>query len=310
MTPGVWTAMRLVARILYSLRPRIAVPGARSAPEDTGSQPRARRDSKGRALGWPAVFGWCALFAHSALAYPIDYGPFATGQSPARFPLAPCAQVAREGPDRLFGPEVIVYGSGRSRDPRLRAIESATDSATHMEIADAQGRSLADVRRVSSAPGRPESILCGDVNGDARMDFVVPLWHHGNGLGALSYDLAIALSSRDTYRFWVIPTAEPGPQDVLRLATHPGAVIVKSSFRNNEEQDERKRHSYWVYNLIAVRDDELVVANELDSRFPKWVWYTIRPNHKPAASLSLAERERIWNLQRQPMFTEAPAATR
>ena len=31
---------------------RIAVLGARSAPRDTGNQPRALRDIKGRALGW------------------------------------------------------------------------------------------------------------------------------------------------------------------------------------------------------------------------------------------------------------------
>jgi len=75
-------------------------------------------------------------------------------------------------------------------------------------------------------------------------------------------------------------------------------------FASNESPAESKRHSYWVYNLLAVRNDELVVANDLEVRFPKWIWYTARPNHKPAA-LSAAEKNRIRGLQREPMVREA-----
>ena len=62
--------------------------------------------------------------------------------------------------------------------------------------------------------------------------------------------------------------------------------------------------SDWVYNLLAIRDDELVLANELDSRFPKWVWYRARPNHASAA-LAAEEQTRIWNLESGAMFWEA-----
>ena len=91
----------------------------------------------------------------------------------------------------------------------------------------------------------------------------------------------------------------------MTLAGPGQCVIVKTSYANNEEENDSKRHSYWVYNLLAVHNDELVIANMLDPRFPKWVWYTARPSHKAAARLSAAEKERIWSLQRGAMFWEA-----
>jgi len=264
-----------------------------------------------RLRDWMATFALCALLATAARAFPTDYGPFAAGQSPPRFPVQRCAQLARDGPPGYFRPRAIIYGSDRRTDPRLRAIAVDTDreTGTRIEIVDADGRALAGPSLASLPPdGRPESVFCADLNGDARLDFVLPLWGHGNGLGALFYELVVALSSGSTYRLWLVSTAQPGPEDLLRLDGNAGVVIVKSSFRNNQAPDERHRHSYWIYNLIAVRDDELVLANELDARFPKWVWYTIRPNHSPATSLSPADQERIWNLEPEPLFREAPAA--
>ena len=79
---------------------------------------------------------------------------------------------------------------------------------------------------------------------------------------------------------------------------------MKTSFRNNETRRDSQRRSYWVFNLLAIQRDELVLANELDARFPKWVRYFARPNHA-AAIVPADEKARIWNLQRDAMFWEA-----
>ena len=240
------------------------------------------------------------------MGYPPNYGPFVPGQSPPQFVLSACRMLTEEGPEVVVGRQRMVYGTERATDPRLRAIAADFLAGIQIEVSDAQGRSLAGPSWVSDFPphSRPTSALCADLNGDGFLDFVLPLASRGNGLGAEAHDLVVALSSGSKYRIWVAPTMAPSLEDFLAL-TGPGhCVIVKTTFASNEEARESKRHSYWVYNLLAVRDDELVVANTLDRRFPKWVWFTTGPNHK-AAGLSSAEKVRIWKLQRDPMLWEA-----
>jgi len=81
------------------------------------------------------------------------------------------------------------------------------------------------------------------------------------------------------------------------------------SFQSFRWPTEATRHSYWVYNLLRVSGDRLVLANDRDPQFPKWIWYTWGPNHKPVASLSNSEKHRLWNLEPRevPLFREATA---
>jgi hypothetical protein len=252
----------------------------------------------------------CAVAANSVGGYPADYGPFAPGESPPRFPLRECPLLAEEGPAVVAGRQVMIYGDARAPGPRLRARAVDFFSGIQVDVLDAQQRALVGLTPVSDFPahGRPKSAWCADLNGDRALDFVLALWGHGNGLGSVFYELVIVVSSGSRYRIWVVLTASPDPEDFLALRPGGGCVIVKTSFRINGERRESRRHSYWIYNLIAVRDDELVVANKFDQRFPKWVWYTARPNHKPTASLSPADKERIW--AQEPMFREASPVTR
>jgi hypothetical protein len=260
---------------------------------------------------WATLAG-CALAANSASGYPADYGPFAAGESPPRFSLRTCPLLAEEGPAVVSGRQVMIYSDERAAGPRLRTRSADFFSGIQVEVLDAQQRALVGPTPVSDFPAhsRPKSAWCADLNGDRALDFVLPLWGHGNGLGSVFYELVIVLSSGSRYRLWVVRTASPGPEDFLALRPGAGCVIVKTSFRINGEWPESRRHSYWIYNLIAVRDDELIVANEFDRRFPKWVWYTVRPNHRPAASLSPADKERVWALEQEPMFREASSVNR
>jgi hypothetical protein len=253
------------------------------------------------------MFAAYALVASSALGYPPDHGPFGPGEKPLPFSLLSCPLLAEEGPKVVVGRQAMIYGNEATTSPRLRATAADFLAGIEVEVLDAQGRSLAGPGYVSDFPphSRPDEALCGDLNGDGLLDFVLPLASRGNSLGSLFHDLVIVLSSGSTYRIWVVPTAAPGREDFLTLPTHRSCVIVKSSFRSNEEKAESKLHSYWIYNLVAVRNDELIVANRLDRRFPKWVWYTGSPNHKPTARLSAADKERIWALRQESMFWEA-----
>jgi hypothetical protein len=241
--------------------------------------------------------------------YRPEYGPFVPGQGPSQFLLSECPVLEEQGPAVVVGRRVMSYGRERTAGARLHAIAVDFRQGIEVDVVDVRGRPLAGPSWVSERPvmSRPISTWCGDLNGDGLVDFAMPLASHGNGLGGEFHDLVVVLSSRATYRIWVVATMTPGAEDFLALPDRGHCAIVKTTYVSNEEQAESRRHSYWVYNLIAVRGDELVVANALYVGFPKWIWFTGRPNHKPTR-LPAIEKDRIWNLHRESMFWEASSS--
>jgi len=239
-----------------------------------------------------------------AAGYPPDYGPFVAGREPTRVRLETCPLLEEQGPAVMMGRRAMVYGRRSTPGPRLRAI-GEDFVGVYVEVVDANGRSLAAPRLVSEFPpfSRPQDAFCADLNEDGRLDFALVLDSRGNGLGAVFNDLVVTLSSGSTYRVWVVPTATAGREDFVAL--NGQNAIVKTSFRNNQTRRDSQRRSYWVFNLLAIQRDELVLANDLDARFPTWVRYFARPNHA-AAVLADEEKARIWNLdQHDAMFREA-----
>jgi hypothetical protein len=146
--------------------------------------------------------------------------------------------------------------------------------------------------------------VCADLNRDGATDFAVTLWGRGNGLGASFYDRLIALSSGASYRFFVVPTMSPSPADFVTFGKIEPVVMVTQSFVQKTAYDGRLRESrsYFVYNLWAFHGGELVNADSIDERFPKWVRWTFKqPNYSPAKSISDEERRR----QPPPKIEEA-----
>lgn len=277
------------------------IPGAdgHSVEEDM-QQPNASR-----------VLAFCSLLSLAScvvLAYWPDFGPFFPGQEPPRFQLSEWGAISEKGPVVRGFMKVRVYASPAGQGLRVRAILPEQDqSGVEIEVTDAAGSPIAGPA-VATSPwlqSRPPSIYCGDLNGDGRADFAVPVGSGGNGLGAMAAELVVMLSSGSTYRIWVIPTIAPGPEDFLHLGEGRSCTIIKTSYANSgAHPDSPGRHSYWVYNLVAVRGDELVLANNLDPRFPKWIWWAGSSNHKPVRSLSGAEKQQIWNREAEPYFRE------
>jgi len=142
----------------------------------------------------------------------------------------------------------------------------------------------------------PTEAICHDLNGDGITDFLTDHSRHGNGLGARFYDrLVILSSSAGGYRFWILQTMDPSPEDYVTFGALEKLAMVTTSFANSGGAIP---HSYYVYDLWSFRDGELVPANNVDPRFPKWVWMTLTENHKPANSLSQEEKQKILNPKR------------
>lgn len=158
---------------------------------------------------------------------------------------------------------------------------------------------LVQVRVQATMPNdvRLDDAICDDLNHDGATDFVVALWGHGNGGGASSYDRLIALSFGDSYRFWVIPTMDPMAEDFVTFGKLEPIVMVTRGFVQKRDWPEEPR-SYFVYDLWTFHGGELVSANSVDSRFPKWVRYTLKPNWRPAISLTEDDKRRLRSIPR------------
>jgi hypothetical protein len=137
----------------------------------------------------------------------------------------------------------------------------------------------------------PTEAICQDLNGDGISDFITTHSLHGNGLGARFHDRLVVLSSGDTaYRFWIVRTMDPSPLDFQLLGESESLVMLTTSFANS---GGARPHSYYVYDLWTFLNDQLVAANSIDHRFPKWVWMTLSENHKPATSLSSTDKQQM-----------------
>ena len=126
-----------------------------------------------------------------------------------------------------------------------------------------------------------DDAICHDLNRDGATDFVVTLWGHGNGLGASFYQRMIALSAGASYRFWILPTMSPAAEDFVTFGQIEPIVLVTRDLVQLRDWPAEPR-SYFAYDLWAFRRDEVVLANSVDSRFPKFVRFTSKPNWQPA----------------------------
>ena len=137
----------------------------------------------------------------------------------------------------------------------------------------------------------PEKAICTDLNGDGKTDFITDHWLHGNGLGAAFSKRLVTLSSPSGgYRLWVLRTMYPSQADYVTFGSIEPIVFVTTSFANS---GGAVPHSYLVYDLWTIRGDQVVSANHIDERFPKWIWMVFRENHKPASSLSREAKRRM-----------------
>ncbi len=83
-------------------------------------------------------------------------------------------------------------------------------------------------------------------------------------------------------------------RDFMDVNQDGKAEFLHTTFVFGEAGKDGKLHNYWVYNLLKFSGTNLVSANALDARLPRWIWYTYKPNHKDTDQLTAAQRERLW----------------
>jgi hypothetical protein len=247
----------------------------------------------------------------TAWAYPHDYGPFGPGREPKRFKLHDCSEPEARVMDARDNPVRYTFGTNKdsNRQPRIRL--DWDGNCWNLSVLDATGQTPSEPRAVSDFYA-VNQCRCADLNRDGRPDFVISMWSSGCGLGAEHYTVVFAISSGNTYRITTTTTFDPGPEDFIDIDGDGQCEIIHSAFVQNDARNEPdgKPHNYWVYHLLKMRDGNLEVAND-DVRFPRWIWYRVKPNHSPERRLPPDLTKRLWEEQgdvfwKPPQRTPAP----
>ncbi len=260
------------------------------------------RQSASACIG--VLAGCCLLLVVEVThALPESHSPFFPEED-YRLALETCEPTSRE--IQRMHPAVgsVTFEARGGERLTLRMSSSAQDPATryvaHIEESGQRATPEVEVPLVADVAGLlPGKAVCADLNGDGKTDFITDHWRHGNGLGAAFSDRLLVLSSPSGgYRFWILGTMWPSPADYVSFGAIEPIVIVTTSFANSGGAIP---HSYLVYDLWTVRGGEVVSANHIDARFPKWVWMTFKENHKPASSLSPEAKQKM---REPPVATE------
>jgi hypothetical protein len=127
------------------------------------------------------------------------------------------------------------------------------------------------------------------LNEDDKKDFIFMTRADGCGLGASLGYVTFALSTSTGYTIFHSTTWEPTTAEFVMVAGK--CRYITTSFIEGLVGKDGRDHNYWLYNLFSFQGDQLVLANHLDRRFPKWVLYTWKPNHLETRQLSSQQKE-------------------
>ncbi len=123
-------------------------------------------------------------------------------------------------------------------------------------------------------------------------DFVVIVKTSATGLGDHEYYVLFALSSKKGFQLTVLKSFDVDAEDFIDVKANRHCQFILTSLVYPNEKMGIK-HSYWTYDLLEARGAQLRSANYLDHRFPSWVFYTNKPNHRVSLPVSKAKAEEM-----------------
>jgi hypothetical protein len=59
--------------------------------------------------------------------------------------------------------------------------------------------------------------------------------------------------------------------------------------------------------LLEFKGGKVVINNKFAPHFPRWIWYTFKPNHQPTTQLTNDQKQFIWSQYENPIFPKPKA---
>lgn len=228
--------------------------------------------------------------AANAWAIFDNYSPFPPGTRPHPYALHEC-KCYGQGTSPTGDP-VNDFAVSRHSYPRV-SVQCDVEGGTVM-LKDKDGKTLASSK--IEYYGRLTLVYTADLNGDKIADFVTQTWSEGCGLAAEMTAATFFLSHGSEYVARALTCYDAEPKDFVDINKDgkPEFIYTVFVYGDGEKTKDGKEHNYYVYNLLRFEGTDIVSANDLDPRFPAWIYYRFKPSHENTDLLTVEQRMRLW----------------
>ncbi len=228
-----------------------------------------------------------------------DHGPFEDDDWPNVVPLDQCDGGRCEGG--------VIAGfniRGRYLLKDRPGVELVT--ARHRQwpgwwlfVLDADGKILAEPACIAQWGPAGSTVWWGHLNRDGKEDFVLNTYLGGCGsIYTTSSYVTFVLSNPEGYTLTSTIGQWSGLDYFVDMDRDGRCEFIHTRFVEGRCAVARdgKRHNYWVYNILQVQGDKLVLRNDLAPQFPKWIWYTYGPNHQATTMITDDQKRALWGM--------------
>jgi signal peptidase I len=228
------------------------------------------------------------MSAQISEAYIGDYPPFGF-KEPQRKPVNAQCLVDLDG------------GEYVSKDGKLKAVlKDGKDEFDFLLQGD--GETLMTRTSLEETPV-PCAVYRTDLNGDKNDDLIVLSNYRGCGLGAIVDHVDIFIKKKGHgYKLIAYDTFSAGIEDFLDINNDGKTEILTANFYEGE------KHNYFVYRVYVIKGEDFVNVDKNVKGFPRFIWYTFKPNDKPAMSLGEKEKSEFIALVDRAMAADADNA--
>jgi hypothetical protein len=241
------------------------------------------------------------IIVSSVISYgsPGGHGPFQKGEEPLPVSLADCKPFRSEYKmeDETNYPGILYFrapGDTRGAILKMERMIKTNDCYWCILVLDRKGRPISTLATNDMA-SYVYSVYSADLNQDGQADFLVNIWTGASGLAGEGSTTTFLLSSGTRYVALDWYNHDFEPEDIVRFKKGGPSYFINNELISNgdEKTKDGRDHNFWVYQLYRFSGSKMVEANRDDPRFPKWVWYTIKENHRETDQLTAEQKKRI-----------------
>ncbi|MEI7751858.1 MAG: VCBS repeat-containing protein [Candidatus Omnitrophota bacterium] len=236
-----------------------------------------------------SFFMGATFFADGAMAYLENY-PCLNKNEMTKLATLKSKLIMDKDTDRVAGEKTVQSGEisihripNRETDGKPSQLSSTVELSYRSKI----------VARINNDQKYPYigEIREADLDGNGLEDFIFIVSYMGNGI-PIDAVILLLQTKKGEFKRLDYDTYSPSFNDFIDFNRDGKYEVVITSMSQLKGADG-KYHSYWVYSVYEFAEFNLVIDNLLATGFPKFIWFTNRPNSKEAKNLSPAEKNGI-----------------
>ena len=245
-------------------------------------------------------------FCEESLSYNQNHGPFEEDEEPKSFEIHELDYLKPGDPNlRVKNSRIMVFcQKDKEYTPKVHLMDCpSVYGGTSAKIFDSQGELVFAPQKISEHCTAQDAYLA-DLNRDNKDDFIIRVWTGGCGLAIHNCDIAFILSGERGYKCTRVRTIAPGLEDFVDLKGDGNCQFIHTAFENVSKCNDGTHHNFWVYNILSFEEDQVKVNNNLQSKFPKIIWFTYKPNHKETSIITDEQKKEVRKKSLKNIFIE------